>query len=94
MSLLSIYLNLQITPYVIIAFIIISILFIDKKNQASTDQENMELKKKLDIYFRLIVSGILLLIITHEFFYALSTETVLYILLFIPLTIFLILTSK
>ena len=84
----------DIAPWAMLAFIIVAINSIDKKNEKLNKNEIVAAKKRLDITLRIFLSVSLILLIINNFFLALDTSIVLYILIAIPLTALLILNEK
>lgn len=93
-SIFAIVVSKEIAPWAMLAFIIVAINSIDKKNEKLKEDEVVIVKKRLDITLRIFISVSLILLVINNFFVALDTSIVLYILIAIPLTALLILNEK
>lgn len=93
-SILVMFVAKDLAPWTLLAFIIVAINSIDKKNENFNKNEVVVAKKRLDITLRIFLSVSLILLIIHYFFVVLDTSIVLYILITIPLTALLILNEK
>lgn len=88
-----IFINSDVTPWAILAFVLVAVNSIDKKEKLN-QKELLSSRKKLDITFRIFLSVSIVLMIINNFFSELNPSFILYALILIPLTSMVILNTK